>query len=430
MSEKEIKKALFYHSKDRPGKTEIIPTKPLCTPEEMALAYTPGAIFPAAGISKERWNAYKYTNKGNLVAVISNGSAIPGKGNLGALASKPILEGKSALFKLRADIDAFDIELGEENTERMIQEIQAMAPTFGAISLEDISRPRSHEIENRLQKLLGIPVVEDKSLSIAVCIGAATLNASELVLKEPKTLKIVINGTEDLSTTTIRLLNKLGIEDKNILLLNNEKKSHIEDLTGSDVYIEFTQENIISKEELISMAPRPILFMLNDNAIDSDYYSMLLVRPDSIIATMHHEQPNQICEALVFPYLFRGALDTYSTMITDSMLLAAIRSIAGIAHRPVPHSVEKAYHRRLEFGKEYILPKPNDNRLLTEVSSAVALAAIEGGIARRNIINWKEYRNTLLSRMEHGSRYGNHTRHHNSRENKLHRRYIRGIPEF
>lgn len=420
--------ALKYHEQERPGKIEIVPTKPYCTPEQLALAYSPGVAAPAIGIKKEHWNAYKYTNKGNLVGIVSNGSALLGLGNMGAQAAKPVMEGKSMLFKIYADIDAFDIEIGEENPDKFIEIVQAMSPTFGAINLEDIKSPDCFYIEQRLRELLDIPVFHDDQHGTAVTIAAALINATEIAEKELGSISIVMNGAGAAAISTARMLTKIGIRKEQIIMLDsrgiinkqrpqttaeknefatsrNDINTLHEALRNADVFIGLSRGNLLDENDIAQMAPRPIIFALSNPTPEIDYQTAAVARPDAIIATGRTDTPNQINNVLAFPYLFRGALDTLSTCINEDMEIAAAKAIAHLAHRPTPQRLRKIYNAPLEFGKDYILPKPNDRRLITEISKAVAQAAINSGVARNKIINWDNYCHLLLDRTERETRF-------------------------
>ena len=418
--------ALKYHSSKRPGKTEIVPTKPYKTAEELALAYSPGVAAPAKGISKDRWNAYKYTNKGNLVAVISNGSSLLGLGNRGALASKPVMEGKAMLFKVYADIDAFDIEIAEEEPDKLIDIVQAMAPTFGAINLEDIKAPECFYIENRLRTMLGIPVMHDDQHGTAVAVAAALTNALHIANKNIADIRIVISGAGAAAISTVRILTKRGAAKENIIMfdsrgaittrrndLTEAKKEFAaessastlaEALNGADAFIGLSVGNILTADSVSRMADTPIIFALSNPTPEIDYNIALLLRPDAIVATGRSDYPNQINNVLAFPYLFRGALDVLATTINDAMEQAAIDAIATVAR-----TTEQAGNRKERFGKENIIPHPGDPRLIVEVSSAVARAAIESGVARRTINDWKHYRRELLTRRERDFKLNNET---------------------
>lgn len=452
-NKKEEENALKYHEMGRPGKTEIVPTKPFCTPEELALAYSPGVAAPAIGISRDKWNAYKYTNKGNLVAVISNGSSVLGLGNTGALASKPVMEGKSMLFKIYGDIDAFDIEIAENDPEKLIEIIHSMAPTFGGINLEDIKSPNCFHIEQRLRELLDIPVMHDDQQGTAVTVGAALINAAEIAGKELHSLNIVINGAGAAAIATARMLIKIGIQYDHILMFDShgiittlrrtltpEKREFatsrrdIDTLSkatiGADVFLGLSKGNTIDEKELIGMARNPIIFALANPIPEINYGAAIDIRPDAIVATGRTDTPNQINNVLAFPYLFRGALDTRATEINDNMLVAAVKAIAELAHRPVPNILQKMYGKRLSFGKEYLLPKPNDRRLISLVSGAVARAAIDSGIARCKISDWDNYYNILYDRLEREHRFCREIFRRNKQNGTLHKRYIKPFPKM
>lgn len=415
-------RALEYHSTGKAGKTSTIPGKPLETPEDLAMAYTPGVAAPAMEISKERWRAYRYTNKGNLVAVISNGTSLLGLGNRGALASKPVMEGKAMLFKTYADIDAFDIEISDEEPDRVVATVQALAPTFGGINLEDIKAPECFYIENRLRELLGIPVLHDDQDGTAVTVAAALLNACEVTGKSIGSIRIVINGAGAAAISSATMLLEMGVSPEQITMLDskgvistrrtdlNEMKSRFatdSDMTtlsqaikGADAFIGLSKGNLLSESDVKSMQPSPIIFALANPVPEVSYNRAKQWRPDAVVATGRSDSPNQINNVLSFPYLFRGALDTLSTTINETMKIAATKAIAAIAQLPASKEIEKQYGRTFTFGKEYILPKPGDRRLLTEVSAAVARAAMESGVARRGIASFNEYSQTLLKRVE------------------------------
>ena len=418
-------RALEYHSMGRAGKTSTIPSKPLETPEDLAMAYTPGVAAPAMEISKERWNAYRYTNKGNLVAVISNGSSLLGLGNKGALASKPVMEGKAALFKTYADIDAFDIEISDEEAEKVISTVQAIAPTFGGINLEDIKAPECFYIEKRLRGLLDIPVLHDDQHGTAVTVAAALFNACKVTGRKITDTRIVICGAGAAAISSATMLLETGIDKGQITMLDskgvistlrtdlndlNEKKNRFATATtattlsqaieGADVFIGLSTGAILSDSDVKSMAQSPIIFALANPEPEVSYNRAKQLRPDAVVATGRSDSPNQINNVLSFPYLFRGALDTLSTTINEAMKIAAAKAIAAIAREPASREIEEQYGRTFTFGHEYILPKPGDRRLLTEVSSAVARAAMESGVARRSIASFEEYGRTLLSRID------------------------------
>lgn len=415
-------RALEYHSAGKAGKTSTIPGKPLETPEDLAMAYTPGVAAPAMAISKERWNAYRYTNKGNLVAVVSNGSSLLGLGNRGALASKPVMEGKAMLFKTYADIDAFDIEINDEEPERVVNTIQALAPTFGGINLEDIKAPECFYIEKRLRQLLDIPVLHDDQHGTAVTVAAALLNACEITGKNIGEIRIVINGAGAAAISSATMLLEMGVAHEQITMLDskgvisthrtdlNEMKRNFatdkgvttlsQAIKDADVFIGLSKGDLLSESDVKSMNPSPIIFALANPVPEISYNQAKQWRPDAVVATGRSDSPNQINNVLSFPYLFRGALDTLSTTINESMKIAAAKAIAAIAQQPASKEIEGQYGRQFTFGKEYILPKPGDKRLLTQVSSAVARAAMESGVARRGIASFSEYSQTLLKRVE------------------------------
>ena len=415
-------KALEYHSAVKAGKTSTIPAKPLETPGELALAYTPGVAAPAMAISQERWKAYRYTNKGNLVAVISNGSSLLGLGNRGALASKPVMEGKAMLFKTYADIDAFDIEISDEEPEKIVATVQALAPTFGGINLEDIKAPECFYIEKRLRELLDIPVLHDDQHGTAVTVAAALLNACKITGKKINNIRIVVNGAGAAAISSTNMLLEMGVERGQITMLDskgvistrrtdlNEQKARFatdsdmatlsQAIKGADVFIGLSKGDLLSESDVKSMQPSPIIFALANPVPEISYKQARQWCPGAVVATGRSDSPNQINNVLSFPYLFRGALDTLSTTINEHMKIAAAKAIAEIAQMPASREIEKQYGRAFTFGPEYILPKPGDRRLLTEVSAAVARAAMESGVARRGIASFNEYRQTLLSRVE------------------------------
>ena len=415
-------RALAYHSAGKAGKTSTIAAKPIETPEELAMAYTPGVAAPAMEISKDRWKAYRYTNKGNLVAVVSNGSSLLGLGNRGALAAKPVMEGKAMLFKTYADIDAFDIEISDETPERVVATVQALAPTFGGINLEDIKAPECFYIEKRLRGLLDIPVLHDDQHGTAVTVAAALLNACEVTGKEIGNIRIVINGAGAAAISSATMLLEIGISREQITMLdskgvittartdlNDMKRQFATDsnattlaqaITGADAFIGLSKGGLLTQSDIKSMQPSPIIFALANPVPEVSYNRGKEWRPDAVVATGRSDSPNQINNVLSFPYLFRGALDTLSTTINEAMKIAAAKAIAAIAQQPATKEIEEQYGRAFTFGKEYILPKPGDKRLLTEVSSAVARAAMDSGIARRGIASFNEYRQALIARVD------------------------------
>ncbi len=415
-------KALEYHSTDRAGKTATMPTKPVESPEQLALAYTPGVAAPAMEISKERWRAYRYTNKGNLVAVVSNGSSLLGLGNKGALASKPVMEGKAMLFKTYADIDAFDIEISDEEPEKIVATIQSLAPTFGGINIEDIKAPGCFYIEKRLRELLDIPVLHDDQHGTAVTVAAALLNACKVTGKSFNKIKIVINGAGAAAIASANMLLEMGIGPNQITMLDskgviNTRRTDINEMKrrfatdskattlsqaidGSDVFIGLSKGGLLSDNDVKSMAESPIIFALANPEPEISYSRAKQLRTDAVVATGRSDSPNQINNVLSFPYLFRGALDTLSTTINEAMKIAAARAIAGIAQEEITKEITEQYGRTFTFGHEYILPKPSDRRLLTKVSAAVAQAAMTSGVARRGIASFSEYSQTLLRRVD------------------------------
>ena len=418
-------KALEYHSTDRAGKTATMPTKPVESPEQLTLAYTPGVAAPAMEISKERWRAYRYTNKGNLVAVVSNGSSLLGLGNKGALASKPVMEGKAMLFKTYADIDAFDIEISDEEPEKIVATIQSLAPTFGGINIEDIKAPECFYIEKRLRELLDIPVLHDDQHGTAVTVAAALLNACKVTGKSFNEIKIVINGAGAAAIASANMLLEMGIEPNRITMLDskgviNTRRTDINEMKrrfatdskattlsqaidGSDVFIGLSKGGLLSDNDVKSMAESPIIFALANPEPEISYSRAKQLRTDAVVATGRSDSPNQINNVLSFPYLFRGALDTLSTTINEAMKIAAARAIAGIAQEEITKEITEQYGRKFTFGHEYILPKPSDRRLLTKVSAAVAQAAMTSGVARRGIASFSEYSQTLLRRVDNSN---------------------------
>lgn len=452
MSEDRLEeKALKYHEGERPGKTEITPTKPFDTPEQLSLAYSPGVAAPAAAINKDRWQAYRYTNKGNLIAVISNGSALLGLGNTGALSAKPVMEGKSMLFKIYADIDAFDIELAEEDPDKFIETVKEISPTFGGINLEDIKAPECFYIEERLRSLLDIPVMHDDQHGAAITIAAALMNAAEIADKELQSLKVVISGAGAAAISTAKMLVRLGLMREQItiadskgvvtiardilppekaLFASSDTTLHTlaDAIKASDVFIGLSVGNVLTKDMARSMADTPIIFALANPTPEISYADAIAARPDAIVATGRTDTPNQINNALAFPYMFRGALDTLATNINREMEMAAVKAIASLAHEPVPDDIKKRYNCDLNFGPSYILPKIGDPRLLFTVSKAVAQAAMDSGIARRKIISWREYEEALHCRIERETHYCHHIR--NNCEQQLHKRYNKGMNEL
>lgn len=436
MEERFKEEALEYHARPKAGKTEIKPSKEIDSPHKLALAYTPGVAAPAIEISEERWKAYRYTNKGNLVAVISNGSSVLGLGNIGALASKPVMEGKAMLFKIYADIDAFDIEVSEKDPDRIISAIQSIAPTFGGINLEDIKAPECFHIEEKLRNLLDIPVLHDDQHGTAVTIAAAVINACEFTCRDISRTRTVICGAGSAGISTARTLLQLGVKKENLIMVDSKgtittarndldiyKRPFAHDtdaitlaqaIKDADMFIGLSRGDILSTEEILSMAPRAIIFALANPVPEVAYSRAKELRKDAIVATGRSDAPNQINNVLAFPYLFRGALDTLATEINEEMKTAAAHAIAAIARKETPKEIEKSYGRSLVFGDEYIIPTPGDRRLAVEVSSAVARAAMSSGVARNGIASFKEYEETLLARIEHENYFSRDTIRHRS----------------
>ena len=407
--------ALHYHEQGKPGKIEVVPTKPHSTQTDLSLDYSPGVAEPCLEIEKNPQDAYRYTAKGNLVAVISNGTAVLGLGDIGALAGKPVMEGKGLLFKIYSGIDVFDIEVNEKDPEKFIQAVKAIAPTFGGINLEDIKAPECFEIERRLKEELDIPVMHDDQHGTAIISSAGLLNALEVAGKKIEDVRIVVNGAGASAVSCTKLYVSLGARLENIVMLDskgviskdrtdlNEQKRYFatsrtdihtleEAIKGADVFLGLSRGNVLSKDMVRSMAPSPIVFALANPVPEISYEDAMDSRPDVLMATGRSDYPNQINNVIGFPYIFRGALDTGATAINEEMKLAAVRAIAGIAKQPVPDVVNEAYHvNNLTFGPSYFIPKPVDPRLITEVSMAVAKAAMESGVARKPIENWDAY---------------------------------------
>ena len=414
--------ALYYHESGRKGKIEVVPTKSHSTQRDLALAYSPGVAEPCLAIEQNPDDAYRYTAKGNLVAVISNGTAVLGLGDIGPLASKPVMEGKGLLFKIFADIDVFDIEINEKDPEKFIQAVKAIAPTFGGINLEDIKAPEAFEIEKRLKEELDIPVMHDDQHGTAIISAAALLNALELAGKKIDEVKFVVNGAGAAAIACTKLYIALGAKESNILMcdskgiinhnrtdLNEEKLPFVrqtdlntleEAMKNSDVFIGLSKADVVSEEMLLSMNANPIVFAMANPVPEISYEKAIATRNDVIMATGRSDYPNQVNNVLGFPFIFRGALDVQSTKINEEMKLAAVHALAELAKEPVPEIVNMAYNAgNLSFGREYIIPKPFDNRLITKVSMAVAKAAMESGVAKKPISNWAAYEEELLNRM-------------------------------
>jgi malate dehydrogenase (oxaloacetate-decarboxylating)(NADP+) len=415
-------KALLYHSQGKPGKIEVIPTKPHSTQSDLSLAYSPGVAEPCLEIEQNAEKAYDYTTKGNLVAVISNGTAVLGLGDIGALAGKPVMEGKGLLFKIFAGIDVFDIEVDEKDPDQFVRAVKAIAPTFGGINLEDIKAPECFEIERRLKEELNIPVMHDDQHGTAIISSAGILNALELAEKKIEDIKIVVNGAGASAISCTRLCMALGVKKENVVMcdskgvisvhragLTPEKASFAttrtihtltEALVGADIFLGLSVANVLTEEMVRSMASDPIVFALANPNPEISYEKAKASRSDIIFATGRSDYPNQVNNVLGFPYIFRGALDTRATTINEAMKLAAVKAIATLAKEPVPDVVNAAYGlSNLSFGREYIIPKPMDPRLLTSVSTAVAQAAIASGVARKVITDWDKYEDYLRDLM-------------------------------
>lgn len=414
--------ALLYHSRGRHGKIEVIPTKPYCTQYDLSLAYTPGVAYPCLEIEKSPEDAYNYTAKGNLVAVISNGTAVLGLGDIGAMAGKPVMEGKGLLFKVFADVDVFDIEVDEKDPDKLIEICARIAPTFGGINLEDIKAPECFEVETKLKGMLDIPVFHDDQHGTAIISGAGLLNSLEITGKKIDELKMVVCGAGAAAISCSRLYVKLGVRKENIVMadskgvinrkrkdLNKYKQEFIterdidtlsEAVKGADLFLGLSAANMLTGEMLATMAENPVVFAMANPDPEITYEEAMATRDDLIFATGRSDYPNQINNVLGFPYIFRGALDVRASTINEEMKLAAARALAELAKEPVPEVVLRAYNlENLSFGKEYIIPKPLDPRLISCVASCVAKAAIETGVARRPITDWEAYRKSLDKRL-------------------------------
>jgi malate dehydrogenase (oxaloacetate-decarboxylating)(NADP+) len=415
--------ALDYHSQGRPGKIEVVPTKPYSTQRDLTLAYSPGVAEPCLEIEKNPEDAYKYTAKGNLVAVISNGTAVLGLGNIGALASKPVMEGKGLLFKIFADIDVFDIEIDTTNIDEFVNTVKNIAPTFGGINLEDIKSPECFEIERRLKEVLDIPLMHDDQHGTAIISAAALLNAIEITGKNMGNVRLVINGAGAAANSCAKMYVAVGVKKENILMLDSKgvlhkgrtdldeyksffasEKTNLstleEAIKGADVFVGLSKGNILSQDMVRSMNNNCVVFALANPTPEISYDDAMAARKDIIVATGRSDTPNQVNNVLGFPFIFRGALDVRATCINEEMKLAAALAIASLAKEVVPDYVNLAYgSKNLSFGADYIIPKPIDNRLLSAVSSAVAKAAIDSGIAKRVITDWDAYRSELENRL-------------------------------
>ena len=410
--------ALLYHSQGKPGKIEVVPTKPYSSQRDLSLAYSPGVAEPCLEIEKDSTKAYEYTSKGNLVAVISNGTAVLGLGDIGPLAGKPVMEGKGLLFKIFAGIDVFDIEVNEKDPEKFIQVVKAIAPTFGGINLEDIKAPQCFEIEERLKEELDIPVMHDDQHGTAIISSAGLINALEIIGKKIEDIKIVVNGAGAAANSCTKLYMALGAKLENIVMVDskgviNTKRTDLNDrkkpfattrdittladaVEGSDVFLGLSVADVLTTEMVISMNENPIVFALANPNPEIAYDVAIAARPDIVFATGRSDHPNQINNVLGFPYIFRGALDVRANTINEEMKVAAVKAIAELAKKPVPDIVNSAYNmKKISFGRDYIIPKALDPRLLTTVAPAVARAAIESGVAAKIIEDWEAYDHQL-----------------------------------
>ncbi len=418
--------ALKYHQYPQPGKTTVLPTKPYVTQQDLSLAYSPGVAFPCLEIEKNPSDAYRYTNRGNLVGVVSNGTAVLGLGNIGALAGKPVMEGKALLFKIFAGIDAFDIEINEEDPDKMVEIVKALEPTFGGINLEDIKAPESFKIETRLKEECEIPIMHDDQHGTAIISGAALINAVEIQGKRLEDIKLVVNGAGAAAISCTRLYIRLGVRRENVIMCDskgvlrmdrtdiNEQKREFatsadihtleEAIVGADVFVGLSVADVLTPTMMMTMADRPVIFALANPNPEINYELAMSTRSDIIMATGRSDYPNQVNNVLGFPYIFRGALDVQSTAINEEMKISATYAIAQLAKEPVPEEVKKIYPKEnLVFGRDYILPKAFDSRLLYTVAPAVAKAAMMTGVARFPISHWDKYRQhlfTVISRVK------------------------------
>ena len=425
---KKKKEALKYHAEPTPGKIKVVPTKKYATQRDLALAYSPGVAEPCLAIEKNYNDAYKYTAKGNLVAVISNGTAVLGLGDIGPMASKPVMEGKGLLFKIFADIDVFDIEVDTKDVDKFIETVKNIAPTFGGINLEDIKAPEAFEIERRLKEELDIPVMHDDQHGTAIISAAALLNACELVNKKMHDIKIVVSGAGAAAVSCTRLYKSFGAKAENIVMTDSKGiiRSDRDNLTSqkaefatdrkidtleeamidADVFIGLSMADLVSPKMLLSMAKDPIVFAMANPNPEIDYNLAIETRKDIIMATGRSDHPNQVNNVLGFPFIFRGALDVRATAINEEMKRAAVIALADLAKKAVPEQVNIAYNQtKLIFGRDYIIPKPFDPRLIGEIPVAVAKAAIESGVAQKKIKDWDAYKNELLNRLGDNNKF-------------------------
>jgi len=414
--------ALLYHSRGRHGKIEVIPTKPYSTQFDLSLAYTPGVAYPCLEIEKTPEDVYNYTAKGNLVAVISNGTAVLGLGDIGTMAGKPVMEGKGLLFKIFADVDVFDIEVDEKDPRKLIEFCRQIAPTFGGINLEDIKAPECFEVETELKKMLDIPVFHDDQHGTAIISSAGLLNSLEITGKKIEDIKVVVCGAGAAAISCSRLYVSLGVKKKNLVMvdskgvinkkrkdLNKYKQEFITErdidtlaqaVKDSDLFLGLSAANMMTKEMLATMANNPIVFAMANPNPEISFEDAMATRNDLIFATGRSDYPNQINNVLGFPFIFRGALDVRASTINEEMKLAASKALAALTKEPVPVSVLKAYNiDKLKFGKDYIIPKPLDPRLISCVAPAVAKAAIDSGVAKYPISDWDEYKKSLDRRL-------------------------------
>ncbi|MBQ9560927.1 MAG: NADP-dependent malic enzyme [Prevotella sp.] len=415
--------ALLYHESGRPGKIEVMPTKPYRTQTDLSLAYSPGVAFPCQEIQADPDTVYKYTDKGNLVAVISNGTAVLGLGDIGAMSGKPVMEGKGLLFKIYGGIDVFDIEVAEKDPEKFCEAVEKIAPTFGGINLEDIKAPECFYIEERLKKSLDIPVMHDDQHGTAIISSAGLLNALEVAKKKIEDVKIVVSGAGAAAIMCTKLYVALGAKLENILMIDSkgvitadrenltEQKRYFatkrtdvhtleEAMKGADVFLGLSKGNVLSQDMIRSMAKNPIVFACANPVPEISYEDAMAARPDVLMSTGRSDYPNQINNVIGFPYIFRGALDVNAKAINEEMKIAAVHAIADLAKQPVPDVVNKVYNvNNLTFGPDYFIPKPVDPRLITEVSAAVAKAAMDSGVARKQITDWDEYKRNLRLKM-------------------------------
>ncbi len=415
--------ALLYHENGRPGKIEVMPTKPYRTQTDLSLAYSPGVAYPCLEIQETPDSVYKYTDKGNLVAVISNGTAVLGLGDIGAMSGKPVMEGKGLLFKIYGGVDVFDIEVDEKDPEKFCEAVEKIAPTFGGINLEDIKAPECFYIEDRLKKTLDIPVMHDDQHGTAIISSAGLLNALEVAGKKIEDVKIVVSGAGAAAIMCTKLYVALGARRENILMLDSkgvitsdrenlteQKKFFATDrrdvhtleeaMKGADVFLGLSKGNVVSQDMVRSMAKNPIVFACANPVPEISYEDAMAARPDVLMSTGRSDYPNQINNVIGFPYIFRGALDVNAKAINEEMKIAAVHAIADLAKQPVPEVVNKVYNvNNLTFGPDYFIPKPVDPRLITEVSAAVAKAAMDSGVARKQITDWDAYKRDLRLRM-------------------------------